>query len=84
MPSEVEIGYNKDDSMNIFENPEFIFNDNKSYVDKVDVIISNRQSLLVDDEDVFRNLAATMRNPKINKHNILDTIADYKFLNSKR
>lgn len=83
MPSEIEPGYNKEDSISLFENPDAVFKE-KTHPEKGDESVSRRQRLLFDDEDIFRNLAATMRNPNINKHNILDTLADYRIFNSKR
>lgn len=50
--------------------------------DRLDQHSSNRQNLIVE-EDAF-DLAQTMRNPNINKLNILDTIADYKNFKSKK
>lgn len=45
---------------------------------------SSRQRIIVEEEDVMFN-AVTMRNPNVNKLNILDTIAaDYKVFHSKR
>lgn len=56
----------------------------KPALERPEEMSSNRQRLLFDDEDIFRNLAATMRNPNINKHNILDTLAEFKNLHQKR
>jgi hypothetical protein len=40
---------------------------------------SPRQHLIIDEDDFLKNVAPTMRNPFINKHNILDTIAEKGF-----
>jgi hypothetical protein len=37
---------------------------------------SPRQHLIIDEDDFLKHVAPTMRNPFINKHNILDTIAE--------
>lgn len=73
----------KDDSISLEENTEFMIRD-KSQLERIDELSSNRNKLLFDDEDIFRNLATTMRNPRINNHNILDTLAEYRNLNQKR
>jgi hypothetical protein len=79
-------GQDKDDSISFLENSEYIFRDPNNDPSRPDDTQINRQKLLFDDEDVFRNMAATMRNPEINKHNILDTLglSDYKVFNTKR
>lgn|SRR3990167_7917882 len=46
---------------------------------------SHRQKLLVDEDDGYKSFAATMRNPNITKHNILDSLADmHRFTTLKR
>lgn len=74
----------KEDSISLYDNPEYIFQDSNIESAKVAETHSNRQKLLVDDEDVFRHLAPTMRNPNINKLNVLDTLADVRAFNTKR
>lgn len=46
---------------------------------------SPRQKVIEDEEDGMKSFAATLRNPAINKHNILDSMADlHEFLTLKR
>jgi len=40
---------------------------------------SPRLHLIIDEDDFLNHVAPTMRNPFINKHNILDTIAEKGF-----
>ena len=65
----------KDDSLSL-DGVNFLGGIDSSPMNRTDGGSSNRQKLLFDDEDIFRNLAATMRNPNINNLNILDTMAN--------
>jgi hypothetical protein len=81
-----EIGGFEDSIGGDFQKREVIFNhqsveEDDGYMEAS----SNRQRLIVEDDDLFKNLAATMRNPNVNKLNILDTIAaEVRVFNSKR
>ena len=74
----------EEDFMNQDEKTQTAFHESQNInVDGLDEFSSNRQHLIIDEDEAFKNLAATMRNPNVNKFNILDTIADYKMYNSK-
>lgn len=71
-----------DDSMTYDDKVEYIFNQDRS--PELAETFSQKRKFIIDEEDVFRNLAATMRNPNVNKLNILDTLNDYKFVKTKK
>ena len=52
----------------------------ESEVDQGSDPFSPRQHLIIDEDDFLKHVAPTMRNPFINKHNILDTIAEKGYL----
>lgn len=86
LPESLPSGFNdetmREDSVSYDENMGFVFNGEKS--PDFDDTYSQRQKLLVDEEDVLRNLAMTMRNPNINNFNILDTIEEKRMFNTKK
>lgn len=45
---------------------------------------SQKRRFIVDEDAQFNNMAATMRDPNVNKLNILDTLADYRNFKVKK
>jgi hypothetical protein len=74
--------FNDDESMTYDDKADYVFNQAHS-PENVDTY-SQKRKFIVDEEDVFKNMAATMRNPNVNKLNILDTLADYKNFKIKK